>query len=145
MGFFNKVDKTRLEAAITKAATLEKENAGLLEEIKSNRQTIAGFVDVSNDFDNQVNELKKTHAKEVENFKQQLVAKETSVNAKANRFLAKMGVNSLAPEELTETKYETPVDVYHKWKSLDGYEKGKYFKENENLIKEAGKYLARKQ
>jgi hypothetical protein len=118
-----------------RVSQLEAYNTKLANAADDYIQTIETFSDKQADFDSNIKQLNAQHGKEIERIKGELEAEKRSVNWRVNKILAKMGVNDFAPEEISLGGNMNARDIYEKWKSLKGYEKGKYFKANESVIK----------
>jgi len=137
MGFFNNKtieDEPLVKELRSRIAKLELNNGELLSRIDADKSTIEAFAQVKQGYETRLQQLSADHTKQVEQLKLDLATEKQSVNRKVNKTLARIGVNDFAPEEITQTGTMNAKDVYEKWQSLKGYEKGKYFKANEPVI-----------
>ena len=99
----------------------------LRDEISDLRRTVAQNLTAKTDFESQVTKLKEELNKE-----------KNSLNKKVTDSLADIGVVTFVPEEISANPKLNAEQVYSKFISLTGIEKGKYFSQNKELI---SKYL----
>jgi hypothetical protein len=137
MSFFNKKNDTKLIQELQYQLTeIEAANKKLLSENSNYKRTISTFVDVKLGYEKEVTDLKSKHGIEIDKVNSELVKEKNSVNRKVNKALATMGVETFAPEEISQPVMEdsSPKGIYSKFQSLSGIEKGKFQKEHQEIL-----------
>jgi hypothetical protein len=140
MGFFNSnktiEDNPDVKDLRANIARLEASNSKLLTHIDTQQQAIESYAEVQSEYETKLKAQASTHIKEIEKLKVAFETEKQSVNRKVMKALANIGVSEFAPEEIVAPdRTMNASDVYEKWKTLQGYEKGRYFKENELTIR----------
>jgi predicted ATP-dependent protease len=105
----------------------------LNEECANYKRTISSFVGVKTGYENDLTNLKKAHAKELNSLKEEIQAENLSVAKRVNKALADIGVKEFASEEVSDNT-NTEKSVYDKFMSLSGAEKTEFFQKNEATL-----------